>query len=136
MQIIYSEQICKPFYEKPPRIFCFWLREDWQVPTIGQSLYQTDMSYKKTASKKLAVFTGKHLSLLRQGWNKAAGHKTCNFITKRLQHRCFPVSISTFLITPVLNNICVLLLPKVTIIKNLLENPPVTMITWYIWAVK
>ena len=37
------------------------------MPTIGQLLYQTDMSYKKAVSKKLAVFTGKHLSLLGQG---------------------------------------------------------------------
>ena len=28
------------------------------------------------------------------------------FIKKRLQHRCFPVSIAKFLRTPILKNIC------------------------------
>ena len=32
-------------------------------------------------------------------FNKVAGAKTCNFIKKRLQHRCFPVKIAKFLIT-------------------------------------
>ena len=38
-------------------------------------------------------------SLLGQSWNKVAGHKVCNFIKKRLQHRCFSVNIAKFLIT-------------------------------------
>ena len=32
--------------------------------------------------------------------------KACNFIQKRLQHRCFQVDIANFLITPILKNIC------------------------------
>ena len=31
---------------------------------------------------------------------------TCNFIKKRLQHKCFPVNIAKFLRTPILTNIC------------------------------
>ena len=45
-----------------------------------------------------------------------------------LQHRCFPVNIAKFLITPVLKNICIWLLLKIIIKKNFLEKPPVTMI--------
>ena len=32
-------------------------------------------------------------------YNKVAGVKACNFIKKKLQHRCFPVSIAKFLRT-------------------------------------
>ena len=52
-------------------------------------------------------------SLLGRDLNKVADHKACNFIEKRLQHRCFPMNIATFLITPVLKNISVKLLVKI-----------------------
>ena len=39
-------------------------------------------------------------------FNKVTGLETCNFITKRLQHSCFPVDIAKFLRTPILKNIC------------------------------
>ena len=45
-----------------------------------------------------------------------------------LQHRCFPVNIAKFLITPVSKNICIWLLLKIIIKKNFLEKPLVTMI--------
>ena len=32
--------------------------------------------------------------------------KACNFIKKRLQHRCFPVNIAKFSWAPILKNIC------------------------------
>ena len=35
-----------------------------------------------------------------------ASGKACNFIKKRLQHRCFLVNIGKFLRTPILKNIC------------------------------
>ena len=37
--------------------------------------------------------------------------KTCNFIKKRLQHRCFPVNIAKLFRTPILKNLCERLLP-------------------------
>ena len=67
-------------------------------------------------------------SLLEQGWNKVKDCKACNFIKKRLQHRCFPVNIAKFLVTPDLKNICIWLLLKI-IKKGFLEKPPVTIIT-------
>ena len=38
--------------------------------------------------------------------NKVAGLQGCNFIKKRLQHRCFPVNIVKFLRTAILKNAC------------------------------
>ena len=39
-------------------------------------------------------------------FNKAVGLQVCNFIKKRLEHRCFPMIIPKFLGTPILKNIC------------------------------
>ena len=39
-------------------------------------------------------------------FSKVAGLKTCNFIEKRLQHRCLPVNIVKLLRAPILKNIC------------------------------
>ena len=45
--------------------------------------------------KNFAILTRKHLC-----WRLfLESLKTCNFITKGLQHRCFPVNIETFLCT-------------------------------------
>ena len=44
------------------------------------------------------TFTGKQLSL-ESPFNKVAGLKACNFIKKRLQHRCFLVKFAKFLRT-------------------------------------
>ena len=47
----------------------------------------------KSFVKHFAIFTRKY-------------PKACNFIKKRLQHRCFAVKIAIFLRTPFLKNIC------------------------------
>ena len=52
------------------------------------------MFLKVGVLKNFANFTGKHL------W----GPQACNFIKKRLQHRCFPVKLAKFLRTPFLKN--------------------------------
>ena len=44
--------------------------------------------------------------VLESLFNKAGGLQVCNFIKKRLQHRCFPVIIAKFLRIPILKNIC------------------------------
>ena len=44
--------------------------------------------------------------MLEPPLNKLAGFKTCNFLKKRLQHRCFPVNIAKFLRTLILMKIC------------------------------
>ena len=76
-------------------------------------------------------------SLFGGGWNKVVGHTAGNFIKKRLQHRCFPVNIAKFVVTPVLKNSCVWLLLKIIIQKDFLEKLLVTVIIiWQIWTVK
>ena len=50
--------------------------------------------FKIGAPKNFAILTGKHLC-----WSLFLGLKACNFIKKRLQHRCFPVNIAKFLRT-------------------------------------
>ena len=59
---------------------------------------------KNAVLKNFAIFTEKQLfwSLFL---NRNTGLQYCNFIKKRLQHKCFPVNIAKFLRTPVLNNI-------------------------------
>ena len=56
------------------------------------------MFFKIGVPKNFVVFTEKQLcwSLFL---NKVAGLKAYNFIKKRLQHTCFPVSIAKFLKT-------------------------------------
>ena len=67
-------------------------------------------SVKKGVLKNSAIFTGKHQCCLF--FNKVADLEACNFIKKRLQHRCFPVNIAKFLRAPILKNTCQrLLLP-------------------------
>ena len=49
---------------------------------------------------------------LQSLFNKTAGLQACNFVEKRLQHKCFPVNIAKFLRTPILKDICERLLLK------------------------
>ena len=69
------------------------------------------LCYKKKVFLKFRNFHRKTL-VLESLFNKAAGLKACNFIKKRLQHRCFPVNIAKFLRTFILKNICERLLLK------------------------
>ena len=50
--------------------------------------------------------------MLESLFNKFAGLRAGNFITKRFQHRYFPVDIVKFLKTSILKDICELLLPN------------------------
>ena len=45
-----------------------------------------------------------------QEYTKKSDMKSCNIIKKRHQHKCFPVNIAKFLRTPILKNICEVLL--------------------------
>ena len=44
--------------------------------------------------------------MLESPFNRFAGFKTCNFVKKGLQHRCFLVNIARFLRTIILVKIC------------------------------
>ena len=52
--------------------------------------------------------------MLESLFNKVVKLKPWNFIKKRLQHRCFPVNIATYLKTPILKNTCKWLLLKIS----------------------
>ena len=62
-------------------------------------------SIEKSVLKNFVIFTGKQLcwSLF---FNKAADLQACNFIKRRLQYRCFLVSITKFLRMPILKDNC------------------------------
>ena len=64
-----------------------------------------------------AKSTGKHLcqSLF---FNKVAFKKPATLFKKRLWHRCFPVNFAKFLRTPILKNICKLLLRSHTYCRH------------------
>ena len=59
-------------------------------------------SVKTDVLKNFANFTGKHMcqSLF------IVSLKACNFIKKKLQHKCFPIIIANLLRAPILKNIC------------------------------
>ena len=81
-------------------------------------------SVKKGVFKNFANFTGKHV--LESHFNKVADLKSCNFIKKRLQHRCFLVKFLKFLRIPLFKNICEQLLLYIMLerINPLSANPP------------
>ena len=56
-------------------------------------------------------------------FNKVAGLQACNFIKKRLQHKCFPKNIAKFLRTTILKNICEQLL--LVLVKSRLVSPEI-----------
>ena len=60
--------------------------------------------------------------VLESLFDEVAGLKTCNFIKKRLQHRCFSVNILKFLRTPILKNICQRLRSNKTIFCSLFKQ--------------
>ena len=55
----------------------------------------TILNFNKRKEKKELVRTGSRLRVLDPTF-PVAGLKACNFIKKRLQHRCFPVNIVKF----------------------------------------
>ena len=74
-------------------IFCFWRARSsrWQMLFIFQ------MFFKIGALENSWFFKGK-APVLEYHFNKVVGLHTCNFFKNRLQHRCFPVTFTKFLI--------------------------------------
>ena len=64
---------------------------------------RSQMFFKIGVLRNFAIFTVKQLC-----WSlfliKLQDRSSCNFIKKRLQHRCFPVNTANFLRTPILQN--------------------------------
>ena len=63
-------------------------------------------SHYSDSIKKAVRNIHRKMPLLESLFNKVAGLLACNFIKKRLQHRCFPVNVAKFLRTDILKNIC------------------------------
>ena len=74
-----------------------------QIMFVSYYLYKFLKLYlsqtkKNVSLKKFATFIGIDRPVLQSPFNKLTGFKTCNFIKKRLQHRCFPVKVVKFFI--------------------------------------
>ena len=63
-----------------------------------------EVFYEKVVLNNFA-YIHRETPVLESLFNKVAVPKACNFIKKRLQHRCFPVNIAKYLRTPILKNI-------------------------------
>ena len=76
----------------------------WQVSNIVLKC-----NYKRCSIKKLFLNSNSNINsealVLESLFNKFASLQVGNFITKRLQHSCFPVSIAKFLKTYIVNDI-------------------------------
>ena len=82
----------------------FGARLPLEIPRNSSTIFRSNhrrCSIKKAFLKHFVIFTGKHLGLF---FNKVAGHQSCSFIKKRLQHSIF-LWISEICNT-ILNNIC------------------------------
>ena len=77
----------------------------WQNPQITGVVH-----YFQKQEPELFFKIGVFTPVLESVFNKVVGLRACNFIRKKLQHRCFPLKFATFLGTPILKNICVWLL--------------------------
>ena len=71
--------------------------------TIFRSIHRRYFM-KKAIIKHFVIFTGKHL-YRALFFNKVAGHQSCNFIKKRLQHRYYLANIRKFIRRTILKNI-------------------------------
>ena len=79
----------------------FFIINVWQSPKHDRS------SNQRFSIRKLLI---RFSNILRKTlvfeslFNEVAGLQACNFIKKKLQHRCFPVNIAKFLRIPILRN--------------------------------
>ena len=82
----------------------------WQNPQITAAVLYfqkqpPEVLCKKMCSLKVRKWHRK-MPTLESVFNKVQGLRACKFVTKILQHRCFPVEFAKFLRIPILKNIC------------------------------
>ena len=85
-----------------------WRREIKEQTPQLTSLYRgrtVRSNQRRCSIKKLLLKISQHPQET-PGLESLFCLKTCNFIKKRSQHRCFPVNIAKFLRLPILKNIC------------------------------
>ena len=96
-------------------LYCLSLTSNYQL-TKNQGLEKlhlllllllSEAVIRRCSSKqlvlKLLLYSQENTPVLESLFNKVASLKACNFIKKRLQHRCFPVNIARFLRTALQN---------------------------------
>ena len=76
-----------------PLLFTIVFRDETNRSSSSQMFFKIDVQKFRKFHRKTPV-------LEESLFNKVAGLKDCNFIKKRLQHRCFPVKFANFLRTP------------------------------------
>ena len=96
----------------------------WLI-AVTKSSYRK-CSIKQAVLKNFAIFKEK-TPVLESLFNKVAGLQACDFIKKRLQHRCFPVNVTKFLSMLVLTKsanglFCVTLLYHLTLFSKFIQN--------------
>ena len=96
-------QVHRGVFKNLPKIYNY----ESKICFLSTSLVLSSVLLKKGVLNNFANFTGKHLywSLFLIN-SKNTGLQPCNFIKKRLQHRCFPVKFVKFLRTAILKYIC------------------------------
>ena len=80
---------------------------NWKIPRNYSIIFRSShrrCSIKKAILEHFVIFTRKNLCR-RLFIIKVAGHETCHFIKKRLQHRYFLANIRKFIRRPILKNI-------------------------------
>ena len=77
-----------------------------QVLNTGEHMSEqpVEVFYEKMCSEKFRNIPKKKYVVETLFYN-VAGIQACNFIKKRLKHRCFPVNIAKFSRTPILKSI-------------------------------
>ena len=79
-------------------ILLFWLHiQRWTTSMANNLGNFNKKEHWESLIGRVSLFTE---AVVRRCYN------FCNFIRKRLQHRCFPVNIAKFLRKPILKNIC------------------------------
>ena len=103
----------------------FYLKNNYLPYEEEQGAFIEDIpSLNFCSIKRLFLkFFAKFIQIVESLFNENASLQSCNFIKKRLQHRCSPVDIAKFLRTPVLKNIRERLFERIpTWINNITSN--------------
>ena len=113
-QIFFKIGCSRKFHMKTPVLFLIKL-QIWRLASSLRRDSKTRVMRKKLQKQSFADILQERFSykfrnfhrkipVLESLFNKVARLKTCNFIKKRPQHRCFLVKLAKFLRTPLLQN--------------------------------
>ena len=99
--------------------FCILLSQHKTVTENNErNLLSTEAAARGVLSEKLFLNIlqySQESTVVGVSFSESCRPEPCNFIKKKLQHRCFSVNIAEFLRTPILKNICERLLLSIPI---------------------